>query len=110
MPSGQVHRTDRRAEQRDTFGSLSLSLAPGEQMAKARQASKDVSETGAVDEWFIDDGQACVTPTLADRWLREVDSALQAMGASRSVGDDCKSTARRLCPEASHQKHTGWDT
>ena len=43
-------------------------------------------------------------------YMREVDSALQAMGASRSVGNDCKSTARLICPEASRHEHADWDT
>ena len=29
-----------------------------------------LTQMGASDEWFVDDGQAFVRPDLADRWLR----------------------------------------
>eukprot|EP00973_Karenia_brevis_P022739 3129258-Karenia_brevis.AAC.1 len=66
--------------------------------------------TGACDEWFIDDGQAFVLPSRADAWLRAVDAALADIGAVRGVGEECKSVARLLCPEAEVRHHEGWDT
>eukprot|EP00973_Karenia_brevis_P035601 4910262-Karenia_brevis.AAC.1 len=32
------------------------------------------------------------------------------MGACRSMGDDCKSVARLLCPAEAAHLHAGWDT
>eukprot|EP00973_Karenia_brevis_P052418 7282973-Karenia_brevis.AAC.1 len=67
-------------------------------------------QSGACDEWFIDDGQAFVLPSRADTWLRAVDAALAEIGAVRGVGEECKSVARLLCPEVTASRHAGWDT
>ena len=81
LPDGHIHKVDRGAEQGDTFGSTQASLALGDSMDEARNSFTVSTEDrrgdtgiGAVDEWFIDDGQAFVRPELADPWLRAVDT------------------------------------
>jgi hypothetical protein len=117
LPSGEEVAQDRGAEQGDPFGSAQASLALGDKVKVARtqfsaaQAGQQHGHgTGACDEWFIDDGQTFVRPHLADLWLRTLDRALAFMGATRSVGEHCKSVARLLCPSSEVQQHTGWDT
>ena len=92
--------------------SAQASLTLGDSMDGARQAFaettavlRDGGPLGAVDEWFIDDGQAFVKPQLADRWLRAVDNALHSTGAVRGVGDECKSVARLLYSEGITSKY-----
>eukprot|EP00973_Karenia_brevis_P067757 9426531-Karenia_brevis.AAC.1 len=58
--------------------------------ASATSHARPSGLVGAVDEWYIDDGQAFVKPQLADAWLRAVDTALASMGAARGSGDECK--------------------
>ena len=114
LPSGEVVQVDRGAEQGDTLGPLQASLALGERMHQGRdvfRASAGAQNLeGAVDEWFMDDGQAFVRPDLADIWLRTIDDALHAIGASRSAGDDCKSVARLFCQPEAVQSQAGRDT
>eukprot|EP00973_Karenia_brevis_P084403 11713623-Karenia_brevis.AAC.1 len=119
LPGGEALSVDRGAEQGDPFAPLQASLALGEQVLAAREALRQdtVEDTfqhrgvGAVDEWFIDDGQAFVRPSLADRWLRTFDRLLQQMGASRTCeGPECKSLARLLCPREVEPAYAGWDT
>ena len=59
---------------------------------------------------FIDDGQAFVSPHLADSWLRAVDAALLDIEAARGEGSGVKSLARLLCPVDARQQVDGWDT
>eukprot|EP00973_Karenia_brevis_P064223 8924884-Karenia_brevis.AAC.1 len=94
LPDGSEVVVDRGAEQGDPFGSTNASLALGEGIAAARKAyteatvhRRSTSLPQAVDEWYIDDGQAFVRPELADVWLRAVDEALAAIGAVRGRGD-----------------------
>ena len=49
-------------------------------------------------------------PHLAEAWLHAVDAALNDMGAARGVGDECKSVARLICPDADLENLAGWDT
>ena len=107
LPDGTEYRVNRGAEQGDPFGSAGASLTLGDAMDVARPAFEEATaaervsgQTGAVDEWFIDDGQAFVQPALADAWLRAVDGALAQSGAAPGVGDSCKSVARLVCPDS----------
>ena len=106
LPDGTEVSVDRGAEQGDPFGSTQASLALGDAMDCARVAYTNATAAdrgqglaGAVDEWFIDDGQAFVQPRFADSWLHAVDAALADIGAERGLGDKCKSVARLICPE-----------
>ena len=104
LPCGDLHSINRGAGQGDVFGSSSSSLALGERIQEHRQRHQEAvrqqinSETSlAVDEWYVDDGQAIVALRVADIWLRSVDMAIAAVGGHRASGSTCKSYARLLC-------------
>lgn len=61
--------------------------------ARGTLDGRKVRSTGAVDEWFIGDGQAFVQKTIATQWLKSVDNTLTAFGGQRSGGAECKSVA-----------------
>ena len=75
------------------YGSTNCALAMGKRLGQHRQRFG----SNAVDEWFIDDGQAFVGAHHADAWLRSVDQAIAELGGHRATGDECKSHARLLC-------------
>ena len=111
LPSGGTAFTDRGAGQGDAFGSTQSSLTLGGHMVTHRQRfaqSQPQGPSGAVDEWFIDDGQGFVKPHLAERWLQSVDQAIAAFGGSRASGTECKSVARLLCPPERIDEFAGW--
>eukprot|EP00973_Karenia_brevis_P030748 4240587-Karenia_brevis.AAC.1 len=65
LPDGTEMAVNRGAEQGDPLGSTNASLALGEGMDAARKSFADATAesrgdalVGAVDEWYIDDGQA----------------------------------------------------
>ena len=119
LPGGGVVKVNRGAEQGDPQGPVQSTLTLGDAVLDARRKIQDnlrpasgetASRIGASDEWFIDDGQAFVKPSLADLWLRTLDEALVGIGACRSVGSECKSVARLVCPVGDEGRYGGWDT
>ena len=90
-------------------------LSLGEARATASQAYavhlNGQHATGVCDEWFVDDGQALVTPSKADMWLRCLDEALAGMGSTRlPESGDVKSVARLICQPGQETAYSGWDT
>lgn len=115
LPCGATHEVNRGAGQGDVFGSANSALALGERVLEHRErfpgmcsTSAPLSGPGAVDEWFIDDGQAFVRPEFADAWLRSVDQAIADLGGSRGQGVACKSHARLLCTRQHAATHPDW--
>ncbi len=105
LPNGAEHAVNRGAGQGDVYGSTACGLSLGERVLEHRErfngTREDIATTeaaGAVDEWFIDDGQAFVFVRHADLWLRSVDKAIADLGGRRKRGEGCKSHARLLCP------------
>ena len=66
--------------------------------------------TGAVDEWYIDDGQGFVSVALAERWLKSIDQAIASFGGRRETGSECKSVARLICPAPRMSEFSGWES
>ena len=63
-------------------------------MAEARPAyeasttdARAGSSSGAVDEWYIDDGQGFVKLEVAEQWLRSVDAAI--LSRAGDSGREC---------------------
>jgi len=114
LPSGEEHLVDRGAGQGDVYGSTSCALALGERMQehsgrfRAVQQLEEASPSGAVEECFIDEGQAFVRLELADVWLQSVDKAISDLGGHRTQGAGCKSHARLLCTEEFAAAHPDW--
>ena len=54
------------------------------------------ADSGACDQWYIDDGQVFLRPSLVEPWLKAFDVAVAAFGGTRGtiVGGDAKSSAR----------------
>ena len=102
LQSGGTAVSDRGAGQGDVFGGTQAALVLGGATDNHRERMRtaaDGGRLGAVDEWYIDDGQAFVAPRNADRWLRSVDMAIASFGGRRAAGAECKSVARLICPE-----------
>ena len=113
LPGGGTAFSNRGSGQGDVFGSSTSSLTLGGHMSEHRAsfgATQPSQPCGAVDEWFIDDGQAFVKPAVADTWLRSVDRAIAAFGGQRARGAQCKSVARLLCAPGSETALDGWAT
>ena len=117
LPSGAEYEVNRGAGQGDVYGPTNSSLALGERVLEHRQRFAIAQQgqqgqvalgAGAVDEWFIDDGQAFVKPELADAWLQSVDAAIAALGGQRKRGSECKSHARLLCTREFAASHPNW--
>ncbi len=95
----------RLTEHRASFLASLQPAAAGQPQQPPQEHSRPA---GAVDEWFMDDGQAFVQPRLATRWLQSVDRAIAAFGGARARGEDCKSVARLLCPPQRRAEFPGW--
>ena len=66
-----------------------------------------------VNKWFIDDKQLYMHRMAVDDNLKLLDRHLEVAGATRgriSLGNDVKSTARLLYPEAPMAEFDGWAT
>ena len=101
LPGGSVVLADRGAGQGDVYGSSTSSLTLGGRIMEHRASfaqARSQQPCGAVDEWFIDDNQSFVKPEVTEAWLQSVDRAIAAFGGERAHGEECKSTARLLCP------------
>ena len=112
LQSGGTAFSDRGAGQGDVFGGTTASLVLGESMEAHRtrmQAIVGGARTGAVDEWFIDDGQGLVLAEHAESWLKSVDAAITSFGGRRETGEECKSIAKLICPAEAVSRFTGWD-
>ena len=70
------------------------------------------SQQSAVDEWYIDDGQAFVPPFQLEHWLRAFDIAVGRFGGTRGTvaAGTAKSSCRLICPPARRAEFDGWDT
>ena len=113
LQSGGTAVSDRDAGQGDVFGGTKAALVVGGATENHRERMRVVADgglLGAVDEWYIDDGQCFVAPRNADRWLRSVDMAIALFGGFREVGTECKNVARSICPEKENlHEFNGWD-
>ena len=113
LPQGGEACTDRGSGQGDVFAPAASALALGDSVCAARadlRSGQQRDRIGAVDEWFIDDGQALVLVEAAERWLRRIDQAIDGIGCSRDHGPNCKSVARLLCHPDRRAEFHGWET
>lgn len=96
LPSGTEHAVNLGAGQGDVYGFTSCALSLGERIEGHRlrfrntQGRGESDATGAVEEWFVDDGQGFVRLELADMWLQSVDKAITDLGGHRAEGAMCK--------------------
>ena len=115
LPSGGEHEVNRGAGQGDVYGSTACGLSLGERVVEHRRRFRGTREDagtveadGAVDEWFVDDGQGLVVLKHADLWLRSVDKAIADLGGRRKHGVGCKSHARLLCTPQFAAANSSW--
>ena len=93
LPSGDVHRARRGAEQGDPHGSLQCGVvlanvvhSTSEEMARR----KDLRSPGCFSFWYCDDGQAICRPPDVDLFLECLDAEAEKVGATRGDGPDVK--------------------
>ena len=114
LQGGGTAYSDRGAGQGDVYGATTSSLVLWEaiQQHRGRMCSAMESvRTGAVDEWYIDDGQGFVSVALAERWLKSIDQAIASVGGRKEKpGAECKSVARLICPAACVSECSGWES
>ena len=118
LPSGQVIRIDRGAEQGDPLGSLYCAVVLADVVERARgtvQRELAASDTPCprpfVDMWYMDDCEVFCDPSHVDVFLRCLDVEAAKVGATRGSGADVKSFARLCGPaDAVEQLGDSWVT
>ena len=112
LPSGECIEMDRGAAQGDAFGSYQAASTQAQSRRMWSRESDGSLRKGACDEWYIDDGQLVIQPSLLDPWLRAFDKAISTYGATRGTvaEGNAKSSCRLYCLSGSENSIEGWCT
>jgi hypothetical protein len=97
LPSGDVHRARRGAEQGDPLGSLQCGVVLAEVVREATaefQLRKGTEQPGCFSMWYCDDGQVICRPSDVDLYLACLDGDAAKVGATRGEGPDVKTLVR----------------